>query len=119
GDQVAHINLGVGLNVNNRPEKDNSMAVSLRSLLGRPVPRREILAAFLDAFERRMLAFDPQDVVQSWKSYNVTLGKAVRVATVNETVEGSAQDLDDTGGLVLRMSDGTDRTVVYGDCFHS
>lgn len=118
GDQVAHVNVGIGLNANNRPEDRIPTAVSLASLLGRSVPRREILTAFLDAFEQRMRAFDAAAIIDAWTSRNVTLGRAVRVATVDATVAGRAMAVDDLGGLVLQLADGSRRTVVYGDCFH-
>jgi len=119
GDQVAQMNIGIGLNANNRPEGDMPSATSLRTLIGQSVPRREILVAFLDAFERRILAFDPQAIIEAWKTRTITLGKQVRVTTVGETHEGRAMDVDDMGGLVLQLADGSRQTVVYGDCFHN
>ena len=118
GEQVAHMNIGIGLNVNNAPETEEPIAISLRALLGRSVPRREILVAFLDAFEKRVLTFDPHVVIEEWKSHNVTLGRPVRVSTVKDMVEGTAVDVDAHGGLILRLVDGTRQTVIYGDCFH-
>lgn len=118
GDQVAHMNIGIGLNVNNAPETEEPIAISLRALLGRPVPRREILVAFLDAFENRMLTFDPLVVLDEWKLHNVTLGRQVCIITVKDRVEGTAVDVDSHGGLILRLADGTCQTVMVGDCFH-
>jgi BirA family transcriptional regulator, biotin operon repressor / biotin---[acetyl-CoA-carboxylase] ligase len=118
GDQVAHMSIGLGLNVNNDPDTESLNAVSLKSLLGRSVPRREILVAFLDAFERRIATFDSSLVIEAWKSGNVTLGRRVRVSTVNQEVDGTAVDVDANGGLVVRLADGSCRTVIYGDCFH-
>jgi BirA family biotin operon repressor/biotin-[acetyl-CoA-carboxylase] ligase len=118
GDQVVHLNIGMGLNVNNYPEQAQPAAVSLRSLLGRTLPRREIMVAFLDAFERRLAAWDAGGVIDQWKSRNVTLGKPVRVDTLRQSFEGMAVDLDENGGLVLQMADGARQTVVHGDCFH-
>ena len=118
GDRVAHMNIGVGLNVNNAPETEEPIAISLKTLLGRTVPRREILVAFLDAFERRIRAFDPHQVVDQWQSRNVTLGQQVCVFTLKDRVEGTAVALDERGGLILRLADGSRRTVIYGDCFH-
>jgi BirA family biotin operon repressor/biotin-[acetyl-CoA-carboxylase] ligase len=118
GEHVASMNIGIGLNVNNAPETEEPMAVSLKTLLGQPVPRRQILMAFLDRFEARMPVFDPQRVVDQWRSRNATLGQRVRVFTVKEMVEGTAVDVDAHGGLVLRLADGTLQTVIYGDCFH-
>lgn len=118
GDQVAHMNVGIGLNVNNAPHAEALSATSLKALLGRSVPRREILVAFLNHFEKRMLSFDPHAVIDEWKSNNVTLGRQVRVITVKDMVEGTAVDVDSHGGLILRLADGTCQTVLYGDCFH-
>lgn len=118
GDQVVHMNIGIGLNVNNTPETEAPMAISLKALLGRPVPRREILVAFLDVFEKRMSTFDPLGIIKAWQSNNVTLGRQVRVLTVKEMLEGTAVDVDPHGGLILQLGDGTRQTVMVGDCFH-
>lgn len=118
GDQVAHMNNGIGLNVNNAPETEEPIAISLKTLLGRSVPRREILVAFLDVFKKRILTFDPRTVIEEWKSHNVTIGRKVRVCTVKDRVEGIAVDIDAHGGLILRLADGTRQTVIHGDCFH-
>lgn len=118
GDQVGYLNIGMGMNVNNRLESTEPGAISLKSLLGRSIPRRKILIAFLDAFEKRMQNFDPAAVIAQWKRRNVTLGKQVRVVTVKETVNGLAVDLDAHGGLLLQLADETRQTVVHGDCFH-
>ncbi len=118
GDQVAHMNIGIGLNVNNTPEIEDPIAISLKVLLGRPVARREILVAFLEAFEKRILTFDPHGVIEEWRSGNITLGQKVRVITIKEMVEGTAVDVDVQGGLILRLADGTRQTVMHGDCFH-
>ncbi len=118
GDQVAHMNIGIGLNVNNAPETEEPIAISLKTLLGRSVPRREVLVAFLDVFKKRILTFDPSAVIEEWKSHNVTIGRKVRVCTVKDRVEGIAVDVDAHGGLILRLADGTRKTVMHGDCFH-
>jgi biotin-(acetyl-CoA carboxylase) ligase len=57
-------------------------------------------------------------VIDQWQSRNVTLGQKVRVITVRDRVEGTAEALDANGGLILRLADGSRQTVIYGDCFH-
>ena len=118
GEQVAYINIGIGLNVNNTAQTDEPVAVSMKSLLGRSVPRREILTGFLDRFEKRMAAFDSQKVLDQWKALNVTIGQRVRVFTIKDMIEGAAVDIDDHGGLIVRQADGAMKTVLVGDCFH-
>ena len=51
---VQYVNLGIGVNVNNNPSLAEPNAVSIRDLLGREHPRREILAGFLDQLEERL-----------------------------------------------------------------
>jgi len=118
GDRVAYMNVGIGLNVNNTPETEEPVAVSMKALLGRSIPRRQVLAAFLDRFEKRMNTFDPHAVIDQWRACNVTIGQWVRVFVIKEMIEGTAVDVDDHGGLILRLADGTLKTAMVGDCFH-
>lgn len=118
-DQLAFINIGIGLNLNNRPEALDKPAVSALQLTGRTFNRVEVLSCFLDLFEQRMTNFSRPEVILAWKARTVTLGRRVAIATVRDTYEGLAVDVDEDGGLVLEMADGGRRTVFYGDCFHS
>lgn len=117
GDQVNFINVGIGLNVNNRPPAVAPPAVSLQELLGRTVPRRDILDRFLAALEQRMHAEPWDTVIAGWRARSVTLGRLVRIVTVRDQISGTAVDVDANGALLLRQADGTMATVVYGDCF--
>ncbi len=118
GGLVAYMSIGVGLNVNNAPQEEESKATSLETLLGRPVPRREILVGFLDRLENRMRHFDPDAVIAQWKANNATIGRPVHIITVKDTHAGTAVDIDSHGGLILRRSDGELETVTHGDCFY-
>jgi BirA family biotin operon repressor/biotin-[acetyl-CoA-carboxylase] ligase len=116
-DRVAFINIGIGMNVNNRVTAIEPPATSLKTLLGRTVARREILSRFLDEFEAGIAAGDWGAVIPEWKRLSVTLGRPVRIITGREEVRGVAIDLDEDGGLMLRAPDGSIRKIVYGDCF--
>ena len=116
-DMISFINIGIGINVNNDPTAVEPSAVSLRRIKGAPVCRKEVLAGFLDAFEERMAADDLSTIIEEWKDYTLTIGRQVRVATVNEIYEGRAVDVDESGALILETGQGR-RKVVHGDCFH-
>ena len=118
-DQVAFINVGIGLNLNNRPEIADKPAVSALQLTGRRSNRAEVLADFLHRFEARMAAFSRADVLKQWRERTITLGRRVAITTLRDSCEGLAVDIDDEGGLILEMADGARRTVFYGDCFHT
>jgi BirA family biotin operon repressor/biotin-[acetyl-CoA-carboxylase] ligase len=117
GEEVGFVNVGVGLNVNNDPPEVVPPAVSLRRLIGRAVPRRDILAAFLDAMEARVAAESWEGVIEEWKAVSATLDRPVRIETARETIEGRAVGVDENGALLVRTADGDVRTVVHGDCF--
>jgi BirA family biotin operon repressor/biotin-[acetyl-CoA-carboxylase] ligase len=117
GDQVRFINVGIGLNVNNRPPVVDPPAVSLRELLGRTVPRRDILARFLDDLEQAMHSEPWDTVLDRWKARSVTLNRPVRIVTARDNFIGTAVDVDENGALLLKQADGTMTTVIYGDCF--
>jgi BirA family biotin operon repressor/biotin-[acetyl-CoA-carboxylase] ligase len=118
GDMVTFVNIGIGLNVNNDPDRLEPRAVSLKTLLGRPLSRRELLTRFLDRFEKRLAEPRLDGVIAEWKPLAVTLGRPVAIQTIHETLTGVARDVDETGALVLEQADGTLTRVVHGDCFH-
>ncbi|MGD1969511.1 MAG: biotin--[acetyl-CoA-carboxylase] ligase [Desulfobacterales bacterium] len=117
-DRVAFINMGIGLNVNNDPSPIEPTATSLKTILGHNVSKKEILSRYLDLFETQMQSAAYDDVIEQWKQYTVTLNRHVRVETTREVIRGKAIDVDDTGALILRCSDGSIKTIHYGDCFH-
>ena len=117
-DRVTFINIGIGLNVNNDPPPVEPAATSLKLILGHKVSKIEVLSSYLDAFEARMQTVGDDDVIEQWKQYAVTLNRDVRVVTTREIYTGKAVDVDDTGALILKCSDGLLRTIRYGDCFH-
>ncbi len=119
GGQIAHVNIGIGLNVNNQPEIDEPGSVSMQRLLGRHVGRRDVLISFLERFRHRLNDFDEAVLIDQWKANNSTIGRRVQIATVKESIEGTAVDLDQHGGLILEQTDGSRVTAVHGDCFYN
>jgi BirA family biotin operon repressor/biotin-[acetyl-CoA-carboxylase] ligase len=103
--------------VNNRVAGIEPPATSLKALLGRKVARREILRRFLDEFEAGTAAADWDAVIPEWKRFSVTLGRPVRILAGREEIRGVAIDVDEDGGLMLQVPDGSTRKIVYGDCF--
>jgi BirA family biotin operon repressor/biotin-[acetyl-CoA-carboxylase] ligase len=116
-ERIAHLSIGIGLNVNNDPPEQQPPAVSLKAVAGHDVPRRKILTDFLDRFENRLGQFDSQSVIADWKKNNMTIGTQVVVKTFKDTVQGRATDIDSGGGLILELEDGRLQTIVHGDCF--
>ena len=117
-DRVNFISIGIGVNVNNDPTPYEPMATSLKKILGKEIPRIDVLKAFLDHFEDAVNDAEFDNVVSEWKKYTETLNRHVRIVTAHEVFEGLAVDVDDNGALILKLADGSMKKIIYGDCFH-
>jgi len=117
-DRVSFISIGIGINVNNDPTPYEPMATSLKKILGKEIPRIEVLKVFLHHFEDALNDEDFDHVVSEWKRYTETLNRHVRIVTTHEVSEGLAVDVDDNGALILKLEDGSVKKIIYGDCFH-
>jgi BirA family biotin operon repressor/biotin-[acetyl-CoA-carboxylase] ligase len=119
GDEVDFALVGVGINVNFDPsqhEEIREMATSLASELGRELSREELLAAFLNRFERLYLAArSDESVYEAWKARLETLGRRVEVRLGDRMEEGIAEDVDADGNLILRRTDGSTVVLAAGD----
>ena len=116
-DLISFVNVGIGVNVNNDPSREEPNATSIAKLLGKSVSRKELLAAFLDDFERRMEKADYGKITDDWKKSTMTLGKNVRIITIKDQYEGKAIDIDEDGALIIELKDKTRKKIIYGDCF--
>jgi BirA family biotin operon repressor/biotin-[acetyl-CoA-carboxylase] ligase len=117
-DRVTFINIGLGINVNNALPDDVPHATSLKAEFGQPLSRKDVLLKYLDAVEQGLASQRLEGVLQRWKKNCVTIGRDVRVETLQATVSGRAVDLDDHGALVVQTPDKKRVHVFYGDCFH-
>jgi BirA family biotin operon repressor/biotin-[acetyl-CoA-carboxylase] ligase len=118
GDMISFVNVGIGINVNNQPEKEQPNAVSISTILGQRVSRVEILSQFLVSFQDILENILKKNIIELWKRQSSTIGQQVRIETLNEQFEGVALDVDESGALILMHGDQTTQRVIYGDCFH-
>ena len=118
GDMVTFINVGMGINVNNDPEKKEPGATSLKKITGRQLTRKKLMSEFLDEFEKTVQVNTLEKVISMWKKCTTTIGRQVKIVTSREISTGLATDVDDNGALVLKLKDGSIKKIIYGDCFH-
>lgn len=118
---IQHVIVGVGLNVNvtEFPAKLQQQATSLRLERGEALRRTEVLAALLTALEpwfERLIQSGPEPVIQAWERRSGWLGRAVTLTRSDgSVVQGVAHGLDRSGGLRLRLDDGSQELVLAGD----
>jgi BirA family biotin operon repressor/biotin-[acetyl-CoA-carboxylase] ligase len=120
-DRVHWVVVGVGVNVNARPEDfPPELRGEVTSLLmerGQPAPRALFLAACLTGLEGWYDRHEEEGmapILRAWKERSVTLGREVSVRTDAGEVVGVAEDLDLDGALLVRTARGLER-VHSGD----
>ena len=111
--------LGIGINClqskGDFPPELRDMATSLAMHTKRCDP-----AALAAALIRRLQQMDGQlrekkQIMASYKDRCVTLGKEVSWMAGDTLYHGKALDLDENGGLVLQLSDGTTKIAAFGE----
>ena len=101
--------IGIGINLKNEiPEEIKSIATGIPW-----IDRGELLPVILDEFERQ-IGKSPQEIIGTWKKYDITLGKRVRIIDGEEIYEGIAKDIGYDGHLILKTSNG-EREIYTGD----
>jgi BirA family biotin operon repressor/biotin-[acetyl-CoA-carboxylase] ligase len=113
-ERVDHAVVGIGLNANATPDVPDASPTSISEHVGevdRATVTADVLAELEDAYETG------DGIVDEWRERASTIGREVRVETPDETVEGVAEGVDDTGALRI-STEGGERVVTAGDCIH-
>ncbi len=107
--------LGIGLNVWNEefPDELKQIATALTPL---KTTRNEICAALLNEVLpiSSSFSFDEEILVEYKRRSNV-LGKTVEFVKNRAPIEGVAEDIDETGGLIIRLQNGEVETLHSGE----
>jgi len=120
-DRVHFLIIGIGLNVNNDKNSLLPGAVSLKEAQGCHFSRLNLAQEVLRKIEEDYFVFQKQGslaIIESWREYNSTLGKRVRVSSDSGQLEGIAVDIENDGGLLIRDDLGLTRKVMAGDVTH-
>ncbi|MGB7539733.1 MAG: biotin--[acetyl-CoA-carboxylase] ligase [Anaerolineales bacterium] len=122
GAALKYVIVGVGLNVNFDPRAVDGIppdSTSVQMELGRRKPRAELLRAILEAIEPRYRKIARgESLREEWADALATLGRRVRVILPEEELTGMAENVGESGALLLRQDDETVRTVLAGDVVH-
>ena len=114
GQGVAHLAIGIGVNLIAAPDPAQVEAgavtpVSLLSETGVRVSPEAFLAALAPAYARWEAVFLAEGFAPlraEWLAHAARLGEVIRARTGAETREGIFQTIDESGALILRQSHG-------------
>ena len=126
GDSVCYAVLGIGINVALNPAESEGItslhpelvegATSVNAAAGREVGREPLLRQLLldldDLYISLRRGLSP---LPEWRGLLETTGRRVEATFGKETYAGIAEDVDDTGNLLLRLDDGRLITLTAGD----
>jgi BirA family transcriptional regulator, biotin operon repressor / biotin---[acetyl-CoA-carboxylase] ligase len=135
--------VGIGVNVNGHLTSESvtsqelttliAMATTLETVYGRPISREIFLAALLRYFEAYYLALQEEarnpslsnyiadigltsrSIREKWRSYLSTLDRKIQVRQGDTVLEGIAEDVSETGELLLRLHSGECISITWGD----
>jgi len=117
-DAIHWVVLGIGVNLNSTPADFpgdlRDVATSLAIERGQPVPRALFTAALLSVLEQWLDlhaadGFGP--IREAWRTRSCTLGREVRIDADGGEIAGVAEDIDDSGALLVRTGSGLLRHV--------
>lgn len=122
GRKVAHIVVGIGVNVrgvrSSFPRSLRGRATSIEAELGQAPPRAALCASILARLDQRYSEFlkrGPGPALSRWRTFARFLGKRVRIEAPGERLEGVAVDIDPRGALIVRARAGGLQRILAGD----
>src|SRR5262245_2619157 len=125
GDRLAHVVLGVGVNVNVEREALREAlgpaahhAISLREALGRPVERNAFTGAFLTYLDEWLVTYreqGPERVLRAWRDLDIVTGRRVGIRDARTALEGRARGVAADGHLEIEDAHGVVHRVLAGD----
>jgi BirA family biotin operon repressor/biotin-[acetyl-CoA-carboxylase] ligase len=118
--EYAVVGIGINANVNVDDFPDDWNATSLSREIGGQVSRTQLIQALLLEIEKAYNQIGSTEICSEWRDRSVTLGRLVRVTSLEVDLEGYAVSLSEDGALEIELlgEPGTVRRIVAGDCVH-
>ena len=121
-DKTDMLIIGMGINVNmtldSLPEDIMPIATSLMIESGSEVDRTKLLGRLLSELEssyKLLIKGDKQLLVNKWADSVSTIGKEISVTINKQIISGTAKAVTESGGLLIRLPDGSEETINAGD----
>ena len=116
---VEYAIVGIGINCGHTvfPEALQNIAVSLADVTGAAVDRQALAAELIRRLEsmNQQLIDDQELIMDRYRSLCAVIGRQVRLLRAQEDRTATVLDVDNDGGLIVRLADGTVETVNSGE----
>ena len=118
---VDHAIVGIGINCCQRTEdfspEVRKIATSVQSVTGNTCSITGLTAALIEALWEmdKGLLSRKEEIMDAYRQKCITLGKEISVVQGDSVSHGTALDLDEDGGLLVRFTDGSEKIVASGE----
>jgi BirA family transcriptional regulator, biotin operon repressor / biotin---[acetyl-CoA-carboxylase] ligase len=114
GDPALIVGIGLNLNWSDLPPELADSATSVLIQTGRRTDMNEALDGLLYSLEvvyGEYMADGFEPILAKWRLLDCLAGSAVAVVCDGETLHGTSEGVDASGGLLVRLPDGTLKSV--------
>ena len=121
GGRINWAIVGIGVNCNWNPASVPELAgiaTSLADAAGRPISRTDLFTALLrrlDTWYTRLNIGARTALWEAWRSRLAMLGRPVRAEVAGKVLEGIAEDVTDSGALIVRDAEGRRHELAAGE----
>ena len=119
--QIQSVIMGIGINVNHGaedfPEELREIATSLKMICGKELDKNALILILKEKIDKLNEDFSHKKeyYLSEYRKSCAVLGKRIRIIKNGTESLGTALDIDDDFGLVVRFDGGEVRTVTEGD----
>ena len=92
-----------------------NIVTSLEKELSVRISRCHLAGVLLNELELVLHDLQTKDFLKEYRSRSLLLGEMVNVISANKTEPALALDIDNNGGLVVQMKDGTIKSLNSGE----
>jgi len=124
-DKVSYVVVGIGVNLNientDFSSQIRSRSTSLKKEMKSSVDYEKFLQQFFQQFSSFYQLFVQEKfgrIIEEWKKHSDTIGKTIQITTSQDTFQGLAVDVDQSGFLLVKTTDGSLKKMTSGDCIY-
>lgn len=118
--RLDYVILGIGINLT---PPDHDFPEDIKSIAGSVFDNRSAIsssfyrlsAMIVGEVFRLYTALPSRDFMTEYKMRSIILGKNVKISFGGAEIEGLAEDIDDSGNLILRLPDDQKRSFSFGE----
>lgn len=112
--KVRHLFIGTGVNIVHSPD----YAIHLQALSEKEVVPESFLKLFLNKIDELIDVYNVNgfsEIRKKWLQYAYGIGEAINVRYSDHVISGEFTDIDENGGLLLKLASGETKRITAGE----